>query len=64
VIGETTAHALMGPGSYMKTYYRRAEQEKGRRSSQVHAISYSFGESPDKIEWKQEANLEARAHKI
>lgn len=30
IIGETAAHALMGHGTYLQTYYRRTEQERAQ----------------------------------
>lgn len=59
VIGETAAHALMGHGSYMKTYYRRTEEERRRDYLTCMVNLTVFGESPDKEKWKQEAKLEA-----
>jgi integrase len=59
VIGETAAHALMGHGSYMKTYYKRTEEERARDYLRCMPYLTVLGESPDKDRWKQEAKLEA-----
>jgi len=59
VIGETAAHALMGHGSYMKTYYKRSEEERARDYLRCIPHLTILGESPDKDKWKQEAKLEA-----
>jgi len=59
VIGETAAHALMGHGSYMKTYYRRSEMERSRDFLRCLPYLSVFGESPDKKRLKEEAALEA-----
>jgi hypothetical protein len=59
VIGETAAHALMGHGSYMKTYYKRTEEDRAGDYLRCMPYLTVFGESPDKDKWKQEAKLEA-----
>jgi len=59
VIGETAAHALMGHGSYMKTYYRRTEEERAKDYRRCMPYLTIFGESPKKSKWKEEAKLEA-----
>jgi len=59
VIGETATHALMGHGSYMKTYYKRCDEERARDYLRCMPHLSIFGESPDMGRWKEEAKLEA-----
>ena len=59
IIGETAAHALMGHGSYMKTYYRRTERERKRDYLKCMAYLSVFAENPDKKKLKEEAALQA-----
>jgi len=59
VIGETAAHALMGHGSYLKTYYKKTEEE--RAGDYLRAMPYLtiFAETAEMRRWKEEAKLEA-----
>lgn len=59
VIGETAAHALMGHGSYLKTYYKRAEEERARDYLRCMPHLTIFTESADMKKWKDEAKIEA-----
>jgi hypothetical protein len=59
VIGETAAHAMMGHGSYMKTYYKRTEEERARDYLKCMPHLTIFGESPDVSRLKEEAKIEA-----
>ena len=59
VIGETAAHAMMGHGSYLKTYYKRTEDERASDYLKCMPHLTIFAESPDMKRWKEEAKLEA-----
>lgn len=59
VIGETAAHAMMGHGSYLKTYYKRTEEERAADYLKCMPHLAIFGESPDMGRLKEEAKLEA-----
>jgi len=59
VIGETAAHALMGHGSYLKTYYKRPEEERARDYLRCMPQLTIFTESADMKRWKDEAKIEA-----
>lgn len=59
VIGETAAHALMGHGSYMKTYYRRSEQERAADYLKCMMHLTVMSDSADAAAIKKEATLEA-----
>lgn len=59
VIGETAAHALMGHGSYLKTYYKRPEEERARDYLRCMPHLTIFTESADMKKWKDEAKIEA-----
>lgn len=59
VIGETAAHALMGHGSYLKTYYKRPEEERALDYLRCMPHLTIFTESVDMKRWKDEAKIEA-----
>lgn len=59
IVGETASHAMMGHGSYLKTYYRRTEDERAKDYLKCMPHLTVFGESPDMNRWKEEAKLEA-----
>jgi len=59
IVGETAAHAMMGHGSYMKTYYKRTEEERARDYLRCMPYLTIFSESPDMSKWKEEAKIEA-----
>ena len=49
VMGETAAHALMGHSSYMKTYYRRTEEERAKDYLKCMPYLTIFSESPERV---------------
>jgi len=59
IIGETAAHAMMGHGSYLKTYYKRTEEERGRDYLKCMPHLTIFSESPEMSRWKEAAKIEA-----
>lgn len=59
VIGETAAHALMGHGTYLKTYYKRSEEERAKDYLKCATYLNVLGESQDVRRVKDEAKLEA-----
>jgi integrase len=59
VIGETAAHAMMGHGSYLKTYYKRTEEERARDYLKCVPHLTVFSESPEMSRWKEAAKIEA-----
>jgi len=59
MIGEAAAHALMGHSSYMKTYYRRTDEERAKDYLKCMQHLTIYSESPDKKKWKEEVKLES-----
>jgi len=59
IIGETAAHAMMGHGSYLKTYYKRTEEERARDYLKCIPHLTIFSESPEMGRWKEAAKIEA-----
>ena len=59
IIGETAAHALMGHGTYLKTYYKRPENVRARDYLKCMPYLTIFSETTDIKKVKEEAKIEA-----
>jgi hypothetical protein len=69
IIGETVAHAMMGHGSHLKTYYKKTEEERGRdylKCMPHLTIPHLtiFSESPEMSRWKEDTRIKAKKYFI
>ncbi len=59
IIGETAAHAMMGHGTYMQTYYRRTDQERAQDYLRCMPYLCIFKDNNDLTNVKNDATLAA-----
>ena len=59
IISDTAAHALMGHGAYLKTYYRRTEEERAQDYLRCMPSLTILKDSPEMEKVKKDAVLEA-----
>jgi integrase len=59
IIGETAAHAMMGHGTYMQTYYRRTDQERAQDYLRCMPYLSIFKDNNDLTNVKNDATLAA-----